>query len=894
MHLRGQQPLLETKHFVPRWRNSLVSRPRLVERLAGGESSALTLISVPAGFGKTTLLAEWLATPGAPRAAWVSLDSGDNDPAIFWVYLVSSLQAVVPDVGTTAMALLRSTQPPPIESVLTTLINDLASESDAVAIVLDDYHVITAEPVHRGIAFLTEHLPSHVRLVIASRSDPPLPLSRLRGRGELTEFRATDLRFTADEAASFLNTAMGFDLPVATVQALEQRTEGWITGLQLAAISMRGEKDVAGFVEEFAGTTRYVVDYLVDEILQRQDEETNAFLLATSILERFNGALCDAVTGRSDSRAMLEHLERGNLFLVPLDDRRNWFRYHHLFADVLRAHLRDERANEESLLHARAGAWFAERGLFSEAIGHAFAAKDFSTASQLIERAEPFMRQSRQEATLLRWYKQLPPTVIDSRPVLSVGYAFALLSNGELADVDRLLRHAEDLTRSHPREDGAYAHLQGEIAVASAGLCLATGHLADSAEYARRTLQLIGEDDHFWRGAASAILGLILWSDGNLDEAFPLYAAGMSSLERAGYISDAIGGSTALADIRMTQGRPDDALAILECGLRLAVEHGAPELRGTADMLTGISEIQLERGELDAAEATLQRSRNQGEHTGFPRHPWRWRLAMARLSEARGEVKQAFSLLDEAQRVYVSDFHPDARPIAAWRALLHMRNDGLNDAVRWAEQAQLSLAEQPSYLHEFEHLTYARLLIAQGSARASTERIEQANQLLECMLEQARAGGRTGNVLDILIALAVAGDVAGDDRHADSFLREALVIAEPIRYVRAFTVEGDVMRVMLRSIAAGGSGAGYAGRLLNSFGSVRDALAPMAQLPGQLTGRELEILRLIATGMSNEEIANQLFISHSTVKRHIANAYGKLGVTSRAGAIARLHELELI
>lgn len=890
----AQQPLLETKRFVPRWRSDFVTRPRLVKRLEDGKSSALTLISVPAGFGKTTLLAEWLAAPEAPLAAWVSLDSGDNDPALFWSYLISALRSILPTAGTAAIASLRSAQPPPIESVLTTLINELASVPDPVAIVLDDYHVITAEPVHRGITFLIENLPPHVRLVIASRSDPPLPLSRLRGRGDLTELRASDLRFTAGEATDFLNSAMGLELPVATAEALGQRTEGWIAGLQLAAISMRDESDMVGFVEAFAGTTRYVVDYLVDEILQRQDEATRAFLLETSILERFNGALCAAVTGRNDSRAMLDHLERSNLFLVPLDDRRNWFRYHHLFADVLRAHLRDDGRFDEALLHRRAATWFRDHDVHSDAIRHALAAGEPEFAAELVERAEPFMRQSRQEATLLTWYKQLPRAVIEARPVLTVGFAFALLSNGQLADVERLLALAESVIGSAPPVNEGEARLKGELAVARAGICLAVGDLPGSATHARQALDLVGADDYFWRGAASAILGLIEWSDGRLDEAFRLFSAGMNNLRVAGYISDAIGGSTALADIRMTQGRPGDALAILEGGLRLAADHGAPELRGTADMHASMSEIHLERGELDAAAQSLQRSLNQGDHTGFPRHPWRWRVAMARLCDARGEVTQALELLDEAERLYVSDFNPDARPVAAWRALIQLRNGKRADAKRWADQTSLSSTDSLTYLREFEHLTYARILLSRASSDDSRETTLQAARLLDRLLAAARAGERNGNVLEILIARAIAADTLGEARNAEEFVREALLIAEPLRYVQVFNREGEVIRPILRSIAAGGTGASFARRLLASNETA--GVVPLSghRLPEPLTGREIEILRLIATGMRNEEIGDQLFISHATVKRHIANAYGKLGVTNRAGAIARLHELDLI
>src|SRR6266498_951378 len=402
-------PLLETKLHVPRWRRGLVARPRLSERLSRGAESALTVVSAPAGFGKTTLLAQWLATaPGdGPSAAWLSLDQRDNDPAVFWTYLVAALQTAAHGVGAGALSLLQSPRPP-IEAVLATLLNDLGAVSNDVVLVLDDYHVIDARDVQDGMAFLLEHLPPQIHLVIASRTDPALPLARLRGRGELVEIRAADLRFTPDEAAAYLNGVMGLVLTARDVAALEGRTEGWIAALQLAALSMQGREDTAAFIAGFAGDGRYIVDYLAEEVLQRQPEHVQHFLLQTSILDRLSGPLCDAVTGQDGGRAKLAALERGNLFLVPLDDRRRWYRYHQLFADVLQAHLRDEQPGELPDLHRRASAWYEQNGEPSETIRHALAAGDFERAADLVELAIPAMRRSRQEAAVRGWLKAPP------------------------------------------------------------------------------------------------------------------------------------------------------------------------------------------------------------------------------------------------------------------------------------------------------------------------------------------------------------------------------------------------------------------------------------------------------------------------------------------------------
>ena len=437
-----ESPLLETKLYVPKLRRGVVARPRLSEHLSrGAAESKLTLISAPAGFGKTTLVAEWLAATATKErsAAWLSLDQSDNDPASFWSYLVAALQTAGPVVGATALSLL---QPPqaPIEAVLATLLNELSAVPNDLVLVLDDYHVIDAREIQGGMEFLLDHLPPRLHVVIATRADPALPLSRLRARGELAEIRAADLRFTPDEAGAYLNEVMGLDLAARDVAALEGRTEGWIAALQLAALSMRGRDDVAGFIAGFAGDDRYIVDYLVEEVLQRQPERVRDFLLQTSILDRLTGPLCDAVTGQEDGKATLEALERGNLFVVPLDNSRRWYRYHHLFADVLRAHLLNERPERLPAVHRQASNWYEEHGMRSEAIAHALSARDFARAADLVELAFPAMRKIRAEYAVLDWLKALPEGVIRTRPVLSVTYAGVLLANAHLEGAEAHLR----------------------------------------------------------------------------------------------------------------------------------------------------------------------------------------------------------------------------------------------------------------------------------------------------------------------------------------------------------------------------------------------------------------------------------------------------------------------
>ena len=553
------------------------------------------------------------------------------------------LQTAADGVGGHALTLLESPQPP-IEAVLATLLNELSALPDEVVLVLDDYHVIDAREVQDGMAFLLEHLPAQLHLVIAGRADPPLPLARLRGRGEFVELRAADLRFTPEEAAGYLNQVMGLALTAADVAALEERTEGWIAALQLAALSLQGRDDVAGFIADFAGDDRYIVDYLAEEVLQRQPEPVQQFLLRTSVLDRLCGPLCDAVTGRDDGRAMLAALERGNLFLVPLDDRRRWYRYHQLFADVLRARLLDEQPDHVPDLNRRASAWYERDGQPSEAIGHALAAGDVERAAELVELAIPAFRKRRQEATIRGWLKAIPSDVIRVRPVLAVGFIGALMASGEFEGVEDRLRDTErwleptgaggDATWAPPAgmvvvDQAEFARLPGVIGMYRAALALVRGDGPATIGHAQRAIDRAEEEDHLTRAGASALSGLARWGGGDLEAAHQAYSVAAEGLRRAGYIADVLGCSITLADIRITQGRLGEALRTYEQALRLAADQDGPVLRGTADMYVGISQIARERNDLPAATQHLLRAQELGEHTWLPQNPTaggsRWR-----------------------------------------------------------------------------------------------------------------------------------------------------------------------------------------------------------------------------------------------------------------------------
>jgi LuxR family transcriptional regulator, maltose regulon positive regulatory protein len=808
---------------------------------------------------------------------------------------------------------LQSPPPPPIESVLTTLINDISAIEDDFALILDDLHVIDAEPVHSAIAFLLDHLPPQMHLVIASRADPPLPLARLRGRGEATELRASDLRFTPDEAAAFLTEVMGLDLSAGDVAALEARTEGWIAGLQLAALSMQRRADVPGFIRAFTGDDRYIVDFLVEEVLRHQPDRVRSFLLQTSILDRLSGPLCDAVTGQDDGTEMLGALERGNLFVMPLDDKRQWYRYHHLFADVLQAHYLKEQPDQIPVRHRRASAWYEQHGLRSDAIRHALAAEDFARAAGLVEMAALAMLGSSQEATLHGWLTALPDEVVRARPVLSVYYAFASFSRegfdaaeARLRDAERWLDTTADVgeRRAAPSvemvvvDDVGFRSLPGTIAVARAYRAGALGDVAGIVMYARRAVDLLPEGDDLWRGAAATLLGIGYWTSGELEAAYRSFAEGRARLQRTSYTQFQIVSVHILADIRMAQGRLHEVERIYEQALRLATEQGDPAW-GTADVYVGLSELYRERDDLEAATQYLRRSKELGEHAGLPDTRHLWYVAMARIKEAHGDLDGALDLLDEAERQYVRGADPDVRPVAALKTRVWVAQGRLAEALGWVRERSLSVDDDISYLREFEHLTLARVLIARSTRQRDDRSLHEAIGLLERLLKAAEAGERTGSVIEILVLQALAHEARGDIPQALGPLERALPLAEPEGYVRIFVGEGEAMRTLLRHAAARGTAPIYTQRLLSAFDKpARPASTPAqiaaTDLTEPLTMREVEILRLIAAGMRNQEIADQLFISLSTVKRHIANAYGKLGVRHRTEAAARANELNLL
>jgi LuxR family transcriptional regulator, maltose regulon positive regulatory protein len=919
------EQLLSTKLYIPSTRPELVPRRRLIERLDEGLRTGrkLTLISAPAGFGKTTLVTEWLDSARLEaktenqfvnKIAWLSLDEGDNDLARFMNYFITALNRVegVDAVGEEALSLLHALPPTTAEAVLTSLINEVTALPDRLMLVLDDYHLIEAQPVHDALAFLLENQPPGFHLVMATREDPHLPLSRLRARGHLTELRAADLRFTSSEAAEFLNQTMGLNLSPEDITALEARTEGWIAGLQLAAISLQGHADTSRRIQSFTGSHRFVLDYLVEEVLRQQPENIQKFLLYTSALDRLCGSLCDAVllSDSASGQETLNYLEHANLLIIPLDNHRQWYRYHHLFADVLQARLMEQQPNQIAVLHQRASEWYEHNNLPSDAIRHALAAEDFERAASLAELAWPAMSGSFQSIAWLGWVKALPDEVVRARPVLSLSYVWAFLNAGQLEaaearlrDVERWLEPVADMQvgpESTPTgmvivDEEQFQSLPVLLTLARAYHAQAVGNVSGTVKYARRVLDLLPEEDTQWRGDINALLGLAYWTNGDLEAAHRAFSDG---LERAGDL-DVIIGTFVLADIKMTLGQLHEAVRTCEYGLQLAAKHGEPI--GTEDVYSCISELHRQQGDLEASALDLAASRNLGEQVELPDWQYRWHIPQARLQVTQGDLSGALAQLDKAERLYVRTPLPVVRPITAMKARVWIRQGRLAEALSWAREQGLAADDDLSYLHEFEHITLARALITRYQSDRADGTIQAAMDLLARLLQAAEEGGRIGSVIEILVLQALAHEAQGSIPSALVPLERALTLAEPEGFVRLFVDEGPPMSGLLYEALSGGILPDFVQRLLSAFPTDEPQQAAAAQArPDQsgliepLSEREIEILQLISEGLTNQEIASRLYISPHTVKAHTRNINGKLGVNNRTSAVARAKTLRIL
>jgi LuxR family maltose regulon positive regulatory protein len=939
--------LLMTKLYMPPSRPELVPRRRLLEQLNQGLEHRLTLISAPAGFGKTTLVSAWVKETGIPTA-WLSLDAADNDPARFLAYLGAALQSAQKSLGKEIAEELQSSHPPSMEDLLTTLINQVADLAESLILVLDDYHLITATAVHEAVAFLLEHLPPQLHLVIATRADPSLPVARLRGRGQLTELRQTDLRFSTEEAAAFLNQVMHLDLNTNDVAALAARTEGWISGLQMAALALqsalpaeaRDAQQVSSLVRAFTGSDRYILDYLVEEVLQRQPEHIQAFLLQTAVLDRLTGPLCDAILDKpewhaepvpgderdpllhvpSTSQRILYKLEAANLFIIPLDNERQWYRYHRLFADLLRRRLQQLQPNQVSLLHQRASTWFEQNSLPSEAIHHALSAGDFEHAADLVEQVAEATLMRAELNTVLNWIEALPDELVLARPSLCLYHAWALMWSGQpLELIESRLRDLDRDTSTMPVKVGT---LRSFIATWQ-------GRLSRASDLAQEALEELPEEDTFLRTIATWNLGIANIMRGDMETGTEILDNLARIGESAGHTLAAVNALSHLAEIQMSQARLRQAKEIYEKALELAQDRQGTRLPIAGLPLIGLGELHREWNDFEAAERYLTEGielvKRWGEFAALDGY-----IALARLRQAQEDPGRAREALETARQIAMQfDLTElDDLLVAIHQVRLWIAQGDLQAAVRWLEDRGFRLDEGPEtaldratqakaflpalgcldekdflfqQLHRYECILVARVLV---NLKQPSEALAFLEQQIAFIEDQGRQTSRRMIEVQNLRALAFLAQTELDQ--ALEALGHALSIAEPGGFVRIFVDEGEPMIRLLRHAASRGIRPEYTSKLIaaGEESAHKDTAAELRRpgpraVPAQplvepLSDREMDVLRLLATGRSNPEIGQELFIATSTVRSHLKNIYGKLNVHRRWDAVHRAEELGLL
>jgi len=892
-------PLLQTKLYIPPPRSELVPRPRLIERLNTGLHRKLTLISAPAGFGKTTLLSEWVAASDR-SVAWVSLDKGDNDPARFWAYAVAALQTVQVDIGQTALVTLCSPQPPTIEPMLMNLINEIAILPGHFVLVLDDYHLITSPEVHSALVYLLDHQPRNLHLVIATRADPPLSLSLLRGRGQLTELRQSELSFSVSEVASYVTQVMGLDLPPDDVAVLASRTEGWVTGLQMAALTVQG-RDTAGasaFLATLSGRHEHIVDYFADEVLDGQPESVRAFLLRTSILERLSGPLCDAVCGVQtedtdweSGQQVLDLLREGNLFVVSLDDERRWYRYHHLFADLLRQRLLQSAPVLIPELHRRASQWYEQNGFVEEAIDHALRGDDLDRAALLIERTSEAILMRGELVTLKAWLEVIPQEVIRQRSLLCLYNAAFLLLNGET--LTKILPYLQVAATK-----GIPDAVTPRTVALRALLALWQGHVAGSIELGQQALASLPEQDLFWRGIVTGNLGIAYLNNGaNPDRAEQMLQQAANVGERAGNVIAAVIALCNLAKLRVVQGQLGAAKTLYDRALALTVDDRGHHLPIGGIAISGVARLLLEWDELEEAEWLLAASFDWTDKEmpiGIVAADSY--LTLARVKASLGKAEAAQTAIEQARTVAAgtgaTEF--DDWAVAAAQAQLWIAQGQLDAAAEWARHRGLAgdtldadHSGELYVLYELERLTLAELWMAQNE-------VSRALDLLAALLARSRALQRMDTAIKALVLIALAHHRLRHPGQALAAVVEALTLAQPGDYIRTFVDRGPPMAGLLCQALAQGVEVDYVQQLLAAFGPDKASPTKHQELVEPLSDRELQVLRLMAAHLSYAEIGEQLYISVNTVRFHTKNIYTKLGVHARQDAVERAKELRVL
>ena len=896
----GEKPsqILATKLYVPSPRSDWIHRSQLIRRLNEEKAGRLILLSAPAGYGKTSLLSEWVSQSDI-LTAWVSLDRGDNDLPRFLAYVVAALQKVDPQIGKEWSDVLCSPQRPSVDELLKLLLNDVAKTENRLVLILDDYHVITAQSVHSALGFLLDHLPPQIRLVIATRIDPPFPLARLRGSGHLVELRAADLRFSNKEIQDLLRSMVLVNLDAGEIDTLETRTEGWIAGLQMVALSMRGREDVSGFVASLSGSHRHIADYLADEVLDRQPTDVRDFLSKTAILSRLNGPLCDTVTGRSGSQAILERLEEDNLFIIPLDDERCWYRYHHLFVDLLRVRLVQMYPGLASELHRRASEWFDNADDLDSSIAHAFAASDWKRVLDLLERRAETLWSRGEQATLQKWLDELGEGMLLARPRLRVHHALTAVMAGDFSTgvvrLDKLecelgietRGEAESMPHEAETVNQEGASLLGMLAAGRAYIAYYQRNIPDMVAFAQLALRALPEQSIAWRGGVAVILGNAHQHNGQVEAATRAFSQAQADGRASGSGFLSLTASVHLAINHVYQGQLRRALAVCQEQLSFGRLAGIPAA-GTLHAVWG--DVLREWNDLEGARSHIQKACDLCEQgRGVAMLGWSY-LSLANLAFSERDYDGMEKVLRKLENL------KEAPPwvlasIVSLKARVWLAQGKLEMAAHLLQEHGLDASDDPSFLHMQETITLARLFIAQGKEQSRPLSLADALNLLVRLRQASETGGWTVCLVQVLVLLALTHHERGEMEEKQSVLNQALLLAEPEGFIRIFLDEGERVVNMLRRAAARKDSSGYVRTIL----SVADD-APSAKIPhpDPLSEREIEVLRLIADGLSNSEIGERLFITTGTVKVHASNIYRKLGVSGRVQAVAWARDLNLL
>jgi LuxR family maltose regulon positive regulatory protein len=827
------------------------------------------------------------------------VDKDDNDPLHFLTYVILGLQDLQADIGKAALAMLQSPQPPPIESILINLINDVIRIPTDMALILDDYHLVDAKPIHDMMAFLLENLPEQMHMIIATRSDPPLPLARIRSHHQLTELRAADLSFTADETAILFNESLNLRLSTKDIQLLETRTEGWIAGLQLAALSLQGRKDPSSFIETFKGDHRYIADYLMEEVLNRQPEHLHHFLLQTSILARLSGPLCDAVTQQENSQQMLNVLEKANLFVIPLDDERCWYRYHHLFADLLEQRLRTQQGDLVHELHRRASQWLAENGFKNEAVDHALVAQDYDQAARLIEVIAEIDWDRARESRLLQWFKKLPDDEVDANPKLCIFYARELFKSGYLDDAEKRLQAAEQMLESASISDVNKKGLLGRIAVIRAYMSARTGDVSGIVDFSNQALKLLPQRDLMWRSVAATTLGMGYgWAGaGDCVKAQQAFSEAMKTSQASGNIYYHIFAGSCLGSVMLMRAKFKEATNICQQLLSLAINNGIEQTGIVGSLYGNLGLILCEYNDVDEGIRLLNKAVELSEQGQDPVIMASCQISLLRGLIYRTDFAGAFKLMEKINERSSDFMLPPwiTNTISALNVYMWIGSGNLNRAVQWVQERGLSVDNTLDNLRELEYLALAHILFAQ-------KQLDDADRLLQRLIANAKAGDRVYLMVEMRLWRALIFKAKGDIEAALDELQSALALAEPGGLINIFVSKGKPVAELVEEILAvekhdhddtkAGFSLSYVKKIWTAFKTV---MPPKIEgMMDPISERELEVIHLIAAGLSNRDIAEKLFISLNTVKTHTKNINSKLGVNSRTKAVARAKEIGIL